>query len=91
MSEKTDKYMDELPFDETCENYCNHVEGLKNKANDRCLAVLEELELENEILKKENMSLKKVLSEISKENKSYREVVGRLRASIEKYERSLEG
>lgn len=99
MSEKADKYMNEIPFDETCENFCNYIEDLKekideltkHKASDRCLSVLEELELENEILRKENMSLKKVLTEITKENKGYRDTVDRFRAAIEKYERSLEG
>ena len=48
-----------------------------------------ELQLENEILKKENMSLKKVLTEMAKENKGYRDTVDRLKVAIEKYEREV--
>ena len=69
----------DIPFSyNECEE-CIYTENLQDE--------IVELKLENEILKKENMSLKKVLTEIAKENKGYRDTVNRLRAAIEKYER----
>lgn len=58
-------------------------ELMKEKTNYRCLAVLEELELENQILQKENMSLKKVLAELVRENKECRDVIERFKSRIE--------
>lgn len=56
--------------------------------SDRCLAVLEELELENEILKKENISLKQVLINMKDENKEYRDKVDRLRVEEKQLSKS---
>lgn len=81
MSEIKEKYMNEIPFEETCDTYCNYIENLKE--------IIDEQVLDNEILRKENMSLKKVLTEMKDENKEYRDKVDRLKAVIEKYERGI--
>lgn len=60
------------------------------KANDRCLAVLEELELEIRRLNKEINYLKDLVNELMIENKEYREMEIRFRSYIEKHEKSLE-
>lgn len=81
MSEIKEKYMNEIPFEETCDTYCNYIENLKE--------IIDEQVFDNEILRKENMSLKKVLTEMKDENKEYRDKVDRLKAVIEKYERGI--
>ena len=76
MTETTEKYIDEIPFDETCDNYCNYIEDLKD--------LVDELTLQNEILNKENISLKKVLVDMKNENKEYRDATDKLKAIIDK-------
>ena len=71
----------DIPFNyNECEE-CIYTENLQDE--------VVELKLENEILKKENMSLKKALSGMAKENKGYRDTVDRLKVAIEKYEREV--
>lgn len=59
-------------------------------SQDRCLVRLEELTLENEILLKENESLKKVLVNIKNENKEYRDTIYRLKSEIKKWAQTKE-
>jgi hypothetical protein len=97
MSEIKERYMNELPFEETCDTYCNYIENLKDvvdellkeREDNRCLTLAElgMLQLDNEILNKENISLKKVLVEMKNENKGLRD---KLIATIEKYSKEME-
>ncbi len=57
--------------------------------NDRCLARLEELELENQRLVDENVKLEELVYKREIENKELKIELSRLKSSIEKYERSL--
>lgn len=58
--------------------------------SDRCLNVLEELELENEELKRYVIGLEKMNYKLEEENKDLKDTINRFKASIEKYERSLD-
>ena len=58
--------------------------------SDRCLSVLEELELENEELKRYVVGLEKMNYRLEEENKDLKDTINRFKASIEKWERSLE-